>query len=406
MTFFAILGLLLLVVAFFVYVSTIVIGIVIGIGINAFSLANRGKKAPLWWDILAVIFTIMSTVMLYEDIFNDSVDYGPRPFILLIGFGVASLLFIFILSSVGEKKNVDDYPIYTRTNQGIQVKTPSKPKKKVVASTYSGIDEEPVRSSSLLSRVKRNITIDRTVFNKYGINFKCNLVEECDTLQLNFELSNTKLLASKIDRDSELFLKANVYDKHNNLLCIEEVWVEYSQLKNGYAADFFYFSGDNMNRANSMRIYAIDPTDDFDDEDDINDSLVIADKVIEKSVKEVMESYVPFEWSKDLKQGMRKNPETGKEVYDWKVKETWEDYPMPDYDAMHTYCQVAFDDSGKSFYYRTRNPELKVGDMVCVPVGYKYQKKVGKIISMKEYKGSKAPYPLERTKHIIGKVEE
>ena len=119
-----------------------------------------------------------------------------------------------------------------------------------------------------------------------------------------------------------------------------------------------------------------------------------------------MESYVPFEWSKDLHKGIRKNPSTGEETYDWKVKETWEDYPAPDYDAMHTYCQVAFDDSGKYFYYRTRNPELKVGDMVYVPVGYKYQKKVGKIISMKEYKGSKAPYPLERTKHIIGKVED
>ena len=44
--------------------------------------------------------------------------------------------------------------------------------------------------------------------------------------------------------------------------------------------------------------------------------------------------------------------------------------------------------------------------MVYVPVGYKYEKKIGQIVSMKNYKGSKAPYPLERTKHILGKVEE
>lgn len=371
-----------------------------------FSVASRGERAPIWWDILAVVVTIWSSVMLWKDIANDSIDYGPKPFILLIGFGVASMLLIFIISAIKNKPSNDDYPIYTRTNQGIQVKTPSKSKKKIVEPTYSVIAEESNRASSLLSKVKRNVTVDRTVFNKYGIDFKCNLVEECDTLQLNFELSNTKLLASKIDHDTELFLKANVYDKNNNLLCIEEVWVEYSQLRNGYAADFFYFSSDNMNCANSMRIYAIDPTDDFDEDDEFNDRLVIADKVVEESVKEVMESYVPFEWSKDLHKGIRKNPSTGEETYDWKVKETWEDYPAPDYDAMHTYCQVAFDDSGKYFYYRTRNPELKVGDMVYVPVGYKYQKKVGKIISMKEYKGSKAPYPLERTKHIIGKVED
>ena len=103
---------------------------------------------------------------------------------------------------------------------------------------------------------------------------------------------------------------------------------------------------------------------------------------------------------------IKTNIATGGKQYDWKLKETWEDYPMPDYNAIHTYCQVAFDDSGKSFYYRTRNPELKVGDMVYVPVGYKYEKKIGQIVSMKNYKGSKAPYPLERTKHILGKVEE
>lgn len=115
---------------------------------------------------------------------------------------------------------------------------------------------------------------------------------------------------------------------------------------------------------------------------------------------------VLFNWCKNLRKGIKTNTATGGKEYDWKVKETWEDYPMPNYDAIHTYCQVAFDDSGKSFYYRTRNPELKVGDMVYVPVGYKYEKKIGQIISMKNYKGSKAPYPLERTKHIIGKVED
>ena len=110
-------------------------------------------------------------------------------------------------------------------------------------------------------------------------------------------------------------------------------------------------------------------------------------------------------WCKNLRKGVKEIPATKKKEYDWKLRETWEDYPFPDYTAKHTYCQVAFDDSGKTFYYRTRNPELKVGDMVYVPVGYKYEQRIGRIISMKEYKGSKVPYPLERTKHIKGKAE-
>ena len=90
---------------------------------------------------------------------------------------------------------------------------------------------------------------------------------------------------------------------------------------------------------------------------------------------------------------------------DWKVQETWEDYPSPDYNAVHTYCSIAYDDSGKTFYYRTRNPELQVGDFVYVPVGARYEKRMGRIVRMQDYMGRHAPYPLERTKHVIGKVE-
>ena len=111
-----------------------------------------------------------------------------------------------------------------------------------------------------------------------------------------------------------------------------------------------------------------------------------------------------FEWCKDLKKGLRKNQMTGQKEYDWKIKETWEDYPVPDYNDVHTYCLVAFDESGKAFYYRTRNPELRVGDLVYVPVGYKYEKKIGRIVSMQNYIGWNAPFPLEKTKHIQGKA--
>ena len=111
-------------------------------------------------------------------------------------------------------------------------------------------------------------------------------------------------------------------------------------------------------------------------------------------------------WSDDLKKGLKQsksNPAV--KEYDWKLKERWEDYPAPDYDAIHTYCRVAFEESGKSFYYRTRNPALKVGDLVYVPVGYKYQKQIGTIVSMEDVVGRNAPYPLEKTKFISGKVE-
>ena len=88
----------------------------------------------------------------------------------------------------------------------------------------------------------------------------------------------------------------------------------------------------------------------------------------------------------------------------WKYEERWEDYPVPDYDKYHTYCSVTLDENGKTFYYRTRNPELKVGDKVYIPVGRTCEKKTGKIVCMENVCGEDIPYPLEKTSFIIGKV--
>lgn len=88
----------------------------------------------------------------------------------------------------------------------------------------------------------------------------------------------------------------------------------------------------------------------------------------------------------------------------WRLFEYWENYPTPDYSALHTYCKVRLKGSGKLVYYRTRNPELQKGDMVFVPVGRRYEKKVGKIVSMRRCRGYFAPQPLEKTKYIIDKI--
>ena len=92
------------------------------------------------------------------------------------------------------------------------------------------------------------------------------------------------------------------------------------------------------------------------------------------------------------------------ETMDWRRQELWEDYPFPDYEITHTYCSVTLDGNGKILYYRTRNPELKVGDKVYVPVGRAYEKKTGKIVRMESVCGEDIPYPLEKTKFIIGKA--
>lgn len=405
------------------YLSPILIGLVI-LGIaNGMSKAGRGKFAPVLWDIATVVVTIYSTSMLWKDINSEAVDTGATPFIVLVFYGLFSLIFIAALNAFSQKKKANENTIITPK---VSTKSSSSSPKRIRSTQRTNLSE-PTTPQSRLARVRQNLIVERDIFQHYGMIFKCNLIEEYDTLQLNFELTNTKLLASKIEKDTELTIKANVYDSRGNLLCIEEVWVEYSQLRRGYAADYFYFSSENMFKANSIKVYAVDPTEDYDefdeveDEDiDLDDEIEVPDEVAQIASSEykqffdgeppkdfVQAVYSEYQgWNDDLKKGLRKSKSNpSQKEYDWKLKETWEDYPSPDYDAIHTYCQVAFDESGKAFYYRTRNPELKIGDEVYVPVGYKYQKRVGTIVSMEEYIGKDAPYPLEKTKFIIGKVE-
>lgn len=88
----------------------------------------------------------------------------------------------------------------------------------------------------------------------------------------------------------------------------------------------------------------------------------------------------------------------------WRLLEQWENYPTPDYGATHTYCKVRLKENGKLVYYRTRNPELQKGDLICVPFGRRQERKVGRIVAMRRCIGYFAPHPLEKTNYIIGKI--
>ena len=98
------------------------------------------------------------------------------------------------------------------------------------------------------------------------------------------------------------------------------------------------------------------------------------------------------------------NQQEAQQAANWQLLEYWENYPTPDYGALHTYCKVRMKDSGKLVYYRTRNPELHTGDLVYVPFGRREEKKVGKIVSMRRCRGYLAPRPLDKTQYIIGKI--
>ncbi|WP_461223741.1 hypothetical protein [Lacticaseibacillus suihuaensis] len=64
------------------------------------------------------------------------------------------------------------------------------------------------------------------------------------------------------------------------------------------------------------------------------------------------------------------------------------------------YCQVLFHHDGQAYSYRTSDTSLAVGDRVLVPVGT--NRTVGTIVAMDYYAKDRVPYPLSKTKEVLG----
>ena len=258
--FFFIIVVLLVGAALIAYLSTILLGLFFIATTNALSKMKRCRLAPWYLNLASVGVTIFTTAMFWKDILREDIDSGATPFIILCIYGVCAIIFIAILD-IHENHQKPKRPAEKYTLRR------SSPPGTGFHSSYTR-EDFPIQKNSRLERVRKNITVDYEVFHQYGIIFKWNLIDEDGNLQLNYEVSNTKSLASKIDKDTDLTIKANVYDDRGNLLCIEESWLEYRQIRRGYAADYFYFSGRSIRRAASIKIYAIDPTEEYDDFDD------------------------------------------------------------------------------------------------------------------------------------------
>lgn len=73
-------------------------------------------------------------------------------------------------------------------------------------------------------------------------------------------------------------------------------------------------------------------------------------------------------------------------------------------DNIYTFCGVAFPHAPHPYHYRTDDPTIKVGDEVLVPAGDR--ETTGKVVSVGQYMRVAAPYPVDKTKFIISKVNK
>lgn len=74
----------------------------------------------------------------------------------------------------------------------------------------------------------------------------------------------------------------------------------------------------------------------------------------------------------------------------------------PDY----IFCNVIFEDGGRTYCYLADSDDHREGDLVVVPAGPNNHKAVVKIESIEYLQAEEAPFPVEKTKHILGKYEK
>ena len=70
------------------------------------------------------------------------------------------------------------------------------------------------------------------------------------------------------------------------------------------------------------------------------------------------------------------------------------------------FCNVQFDDYGKTYCYLTDDDSLKEGDYVVVPAGKNNRETVVQIESIEYHSAEEAPFPLDRIKKVIRKYDD
>jgi hypothetical protein len=72
---------------------------------------------------------------------------------------------------------------------------------------------------------------------------------------------------------------------------------------------------------------------------------------------------------------------------------------------VYTYCGVLLPFSSRPYSFRTEDRTIGIGDTVIVPTGENEKEVEGKVVSVGQYLRVSVPYPVEKTKLIIRKLE-
>lgn len=136
--------------------------------------------------------------------------------------------------------------------------------------------------------------------------------------------------------------------------------------------------------------YGLNPSD-FETEDALNKAI---SKKIEQEEKQTAKEYkLAEETTSTLKtqaQSRQNSPYS-------------EDMKRFEDDTIYTFIGVLFPYTSHHYHYLTDDDSITIGDYVVVPVGVDNKESVAKVVSVEKHLRISAPFPVEKTKKIIGK---
>ena len=72
----------------------------------------------------------------------------------------------------------------------------------------------------------------------------------------------------------------------------------------------------------------------------------------------------------------------------------------------YIFCDVEFEPRGKTYCYLADDDSYEVGDTVLVPAGHDNHEALVRIVGKKYYSSENAPFPVDKAKHIIKRIDE
>ena len=74
--------------------------------------------------------------------------------------------------------------------------------------------------------------------------------------------------------------------------------------------------------------------------------------------------------------------------------------------TVYNFCSVIFNASNQPYTYLIGDLDIKIGDKVVVPVGNDNTERVATVVSTSQHMRLTAPFPVDKAKKVIRKVEE